>query len=449
MFQDMNERWKPHQVLPLFYETTYEAPRNWQHYKVARQAFNMAFHDASLIAPEWPNPVGYQHRGITICGGGWRFFPSVYVTIRMIRETGCDMPIQVWCLGDQGEFDPRMELATERFNVEWVNAQKFARERGITKRQWGGWQIKSFAALHSPFMEVVCLDADCYPVYDPNLFLDSREHRAIGATFWPDISRLTKAQWEHFNVPYRDEPAIESGQFAIDKTRHYKALWLADWLNDRSDYVYSHIYGDKDTFHLAWRKLGVDYCLPNQLPRWESVGFTHKDFQGNIVFIHRIGDKFKWFGSVDGKPIEKNYTSRQMEEQKFIVTLPYERECHRWVAECSEMIRPEAHFEQWADRGFETDIEWISVVQSNSYGLSDSLKGQVVVDETYQDNAFVFACLHRDVEHVYLVGEPRFESDLRQHVDRYTFIDSVDQIPDSVKPSYFKHGPSLSQKRHG
>ena len=64
-------------------------------------------------------------------------------------------------------------------------------------------------------------------------------------------------------MPYHDEPAWESGQFIPDKARHWKPLALADWLNDYSDYLYRHIYGDKDNYHRAWRKLSHDVCVPH------------------------------------------------------------------------------------------------------------------------------------------------------------------------------------------
>ena len=61
-----------------------------------------------------PEPPAWTHdRGIVICGGGWRFFPSLFVTIACIRKTGCTLPIQVWFLGDRGEFDLRMLRALE------------------------------------------------------------------------------------------------------------------------------------------------------------------------------------------------------------------------------------------------------------------------------------------------------------------------------------------------
>lgn len=462
MFSGLNELWGVHDVVRLFDAVDYDAPRNWQHYKIVKKAFNQAFDDASRIVPDWKPSLTPIDRGITICGGGWRFFPSVYVTVRVIRETGCTLPIQVWYLGDRREFDPRMKQATDRFNVEWVDGQAFAREHQIKKRQWGGWQLKSFAALHSPFKEVICLDADCYPIYNPEIFLDSREHQTIGATFWPDIGSLTKQQWEQFDMEYRDEPAFESGQFVVDKSRHYGALWLSDWMNNRSDYVYSHIYGDKDTFHLAWRKLDQPYCMPKRIAEWHFVGFTHRDFQNNIIFFHRVADKFKWDGKVDDVYIDRNYPSQQNIVPKFLPSLPLEKECHRWVVECSEIVRPDQHLTYPAGSNMMNKHIWDSVVLGNEYDLPNSMKGMIVIDIGANYGAFSLACIYRDVDYIF-AAEPletnneAYKNNLKNYADRYALLskmvcDTSDGVNLPIAPFHEHEGhwsTSLFTKKEG
>jgi hypothetical protein len=68
-----------------------------------------------------PEPPAWQHdRGIVICRGGSRSFPSLFVTIACIRKIGGTLPIQVWFLGDRGESDLRMLRVLEPFNVGWI-----------------------------------------------------------------------------------------------------------------------------------------------------------------------------------------------------------------------------------------------------------------------------------------------------------------------------------------
>src|SRR3546814_16518276 len=42
----------------------------------------------------------------------------------------------------------------------------------------------------------------------------------------------------------------------------WRALNLAWWYNDHSEFFYRHIHGDKDTFHLAWRRARTPYAMP-------------------------------------------------------------------------------------------------------------------------------------------------------------------------------------------
>lgn len=417
--------WTVSTALELFRGPVYQGPPGWQASPIVASAFRSAFHDAASQAPKWNPSLASQRRGIVISGGGWKFFPSIYVTASAIRHTGCKLPIQVWYLGEH-EFDVRMQQATSHLDVVWVDAMRFARQLGIEKRIWGGWQLKPFSALHSSFQEVFCLDADCYPVHNPEWFMDSNEHKAIGATFFPDINDLRPDQWSRFGLTSRNEPGFETGQYCIDKSRHYKALWLTDWMNDRSDYVYSHIYGDKDTYHLAWRKLGHDYCMPSTRPMWRHVALVNKDFQGNVFLVHRVSDKFKWTGEIDSVPIQNQYNGPQSSpENRFIPELPLESLCHRWLTESSKLVRPELHycFSDLVQHGAE-QAKWKSVVLANKYNLPRDLgASDTVLDIGAFSGDFSIACLDRGAGRVVATESEAsrlscLSSNLRDHAGR-------------------------------
>jgi hypothetical protein len=106
-------------------------------------------------------------------------------------------------------------------------------------------------------------------------------------------------------VPYRDEPEFEAGQLLVDKSRAWHALSLALHYNEHSDFYYRYFYGDKDTFHLAWRRLEQEYALI-PYPLIDTVGalviYQH-DFEGRIIFQHRNCDKWGMHGAnhrIDG-----------------------------------------------------------------------------------------------------------------------------------------------------
>ncbi len=274
--------------------------------------------------------------------------------------------------------------------------------------------------MHAPYRTVLSLDADSYPAYNPEEFLAHPEFARVGAVFWPDQPKLKPEQWDLFGVPRHDEAAWESGQFIVDKTRHWSALWLADWLNDRSDYVYQHIYGDKDTFHLAWRKLGQEVCVPTQTPGWHKVAFLQKDFAGRTLFVHRTRDKFRWQGLIDDASVPRHYMTQQWHpETQVVPELPHEEVAHGFCRESSELLRPELHL---ALRPDTWDAEIVrSVWLRNEYRLPPKFSAEdVVVDIGSHVGGFALACLWRGAGRVICV-EPHPESArlLRENVARY------------------------------
>ena len=419
-------------VKSLFAQPPGEWPNDWAGFPNVQEAFRQMFDAATKSLPAVP--AFTAERGIVIASGGWRFFPSLYVTVSVIRHVGCSLPIQIWYLGDRGECDHRMQQALARFDVGWIDANAFARDRGLPRRILGGWELKPFAAAYCPFREVVYMDADSYPVYNPETFMATDEYRRVGAAFWPDQAKLEPGQWATFGLPHHDEPAWETGQFIIDKARHWAPLALTIWLNDHSDYVYRHVYGDKDTFHLAWRKLGHEACMPTREPGWEQIAFVQKDFAGNPLFIHRTRDKFRWTGEMDGMGVPRHYMTEQWHPtNQFIGRLPHEQFCHDALRESSELLRPELHFAcrpGTCDRGI-----FIEVVLQNEYRLPTRFEPtDVIIDVGGHIGAFAIACLMRGAGKVITCEpEPGNVELLRKNLAR--FGDRVEIIPAAVWPA--------------
>lgn len=292
---------------------------NWQRWENVQEGFRIAFNEAKFQVPRMP--VFTKKRGVVICAGGWRFFPSLYVTVRILRETGCTLPIQVWYLG-KAEYDPRMQELLSPWNVEMVDGVEFVERhcKGMF-RCIGGWEMKAIAVAYSPFREVFSLDADCYPVYNIETFMRRKEYLDVGAVFWPDHFALKDEQYDFFGVPRPPHPiGLESGQFLVDKQRCWKGVWLSAWLNGNSDYIYptrtmvDFLYGDKDTFAMGFLKAGNKFTLPRTRPGWRKVAFLQKDFDGKTFLIHRTMGKFKFSRPVDGEDVSRSYSTTQVED---------------------------------------------------------------------------------------------------------------------------------------
>jgi len=379
-------------------------PANWFSWENIAQAWRELFDEASKRIP--PAPRWDAERGIVICGGGWRFFFSICVTVRVIRSTGCKLPIQVWYLGDKKEFDPRMEAALRDYDVGWICANSFVREQHLFHRILDGWELKALAAAYCPFKEVIFMDADCYPAYNPEDFMRNPEYQRVGASFWPDWKPLESGQWQRFGLPPADSArtSFESGQFIIDKSRHWEPTWLAYWINCYSDYVYKHIYGDKDTFNIAWVKASHETCVPQKTPIFrDGVAYVHRDFEGKPLFIHRCRDKFRIVGEMDGVGLTNPFMTPQATGNrslnKYCPNMPQEERCHKYLKEADKLLRPQNFFtpaqvhDPWAT--------WNEVNLFNVYKLPSTLDTRpIILDIGANNGASMYAFLKRGASKV-------------------------------------------------
>lgn len=237
-----------------------------------------------------PYPGGHSGTGIVIPAGGTRYLPCAWVCIRMLRKLGCDLPIELWHLGAQ-EMPHEVEKALLGYNV--ICRDAWALE-GTNKPVLGGWELKCYAILHSAFREVMLLDADNFPVADPTYLFAAPQYHEQGAVFWPDYGRLgpDRAIWRLTGIPFLNEPEFESGQIVVNKERCWRPLSLAMWFNEHSKFWYRYVHGDKETFHLAWRRLGCDYAMIQHPIRTLRGVMCQHDFKGKRIFQHR--NLIKW-----------------------------------------------------------------------------------------------------------------------------------------------------------
>ena len=264
-------------------------PPGWTAWPNVQEAHRQAMRRAVATTPPMPSIEG---RGIVIAGGG-SYFASAYITARVIRHVGCDLPIQVWML-------PKEENARHKAILESIPgvAVIIAGPQSPT-RVLGGWQLKTYAVLNCPWREVLYLDADSYPAKNPACLFEWGRYKEEGSIFFPDIASwdLKDEAWPLFGLDPVKERPWESGQFVVDKESCWREINLAHWFNQHSDYYYAHqgigLHGDKDLFHFAWRVLERTFYHPFHQPAgWELHTILQKDHEGKVIFQHRVRDKF-------------------------------------------------------------------------------------------------------------------------------------------------------------
>ncbi len=127
----------------------------------------------AVAALKFPYPAErFAGRGIVICGGGTKYFPCVYVLVRLLRYLGCTLPIEVWHLGGR-EMSAAMRGLLAAHGADCRDAQ--AERRVHPVRRLSGWELKCFAVLHCRFAEAMLLDADNCPVRDPAFLFNTPE----------------------------------------------------------------------------------------------------------------------------------------------------------------------------------------------------------------------------------------------------------------------------------
>lgn len=270
--------------------------------------------------PEYPANT-FSGRGIIIVAGGHYLEPAL-VMIKMIREYGCRLRIQVWYLGER-EMTSEHELLLHPYEVELRNFEDYVDADSLNPIQANVgmrlFQLKPLAVLHSDLEEVLLLDSDNCPIRDPSYLFEEDGFQEIGTVFWPDFWKTSVENpiWQIIGQDPSDGGwEQESGQLMVKKAAAWKAINLCVHFN--SDFYMKLLNGDKDTFRFAWLASGTEFLMIDiwptpvgtlkELHTATDEGFCghtmlQYDFDGNALFVHHnqlkmtalsIGENFKY-----------------------------------------------------------------------------------------------------------------------------------------------------------
>lgn len=231
---------------------------------------------------------------------------GAYVNIRNLRAMGCELPVEMWYRSSETNIShPLIQVLTQQYGV-------YLRE--IVDERATSFYTKLHAIFYSAFDKVLLLDADNFPVRDPNYLFDSDAFHQTGALFWPDFWRPENTifniherslVWQYFGVPYVHMFEQESGQVLINRRMHQKALNVLMYFGFTMPRLHDElrlVWGDKDLFRLAWMKSHSHFHMVERPPG--AAGSKHQlydlfcgvtmvqhDPDGAIVFMHRNTEK--------------------------------------------------------------------------------------------------------------------------------------------------------------
>jgi hypothetical protein len=302
----------------------------------------------SAVQAEHPYPAErFEGRGIVVCAGGARLFTCAWVGLWLLRRAlGCRLPIEVWHLG-RGELGPTEAGLLSELEVTTVDALVL-RSR-YPARTLGGWELKPYALANCRFREVMLLDADNIAIRDPAFLFDAQPYVEAGALFWPDQFWFARDNgiWELCGLEPTSVPTWESGQLVLDKARCWAPLQVVQRLNDYSEVFYRYLYGDKDTFRLAWLLRQSPCAMVARRPRATDWGLLQHDLDGEPLLQHRNQAKWtlrgenpitpdfrhgdaclsalaelgrRWSGRIEAEP-ERSRTDRELEAKLAAVRL--------------------------------------------------------------------------------------------------------------------------------
>ena len=203
-------------------------------------------------------------RGIVTTAGG-SYLPVAVISIRMLRETGSQLPVEV-LLANQEEWDPQIcdIVFPTLLNARCVVLQDIFDAAGQHKSiKVNKYQFKIMSILFSSFEEVLFMDSDCFPTYDPEQLFLTDPFSSTGLVLWPDFWFPSESSF-FFEIsgikepPVHVRPSTEAGEILYSKPKHELSLLLATYYNYYGPAFYYPLQsqgeygeGDKETFYWA------------------------------------------------------------------------------------------------------------------------------------------------------------------------------------------------------
>lgn len=217
-------------------------------------------------------PPSFEGRGIVIAGGG-RYLNWSHVACRVIRETGCTLPIRVYFMGDKEM--PRWAVPLfAKYDVEVCNVFEAIKRRPV--KSVTGWSSKNIAIADSPWQHVLFLDADAFVSRNPEELFAQEGVLEAGGLFFSDVANHAKNGWDYVTCGIAPpEKEWEAGIYLVNKVTGWAGLRWAMWMNEHQDVFYKNGHGDKHTLCLGFLTSGVPILVSTEC-QWAGWGISQQ-----------------------------------------------------------------------------------------------------------------------------------------------------------------------------
>lgn len=261
-------------------------------------------------------PYNFYNKGSSgiIYVGGGRFTWFALLSISNVRKTGSNLPIEVFIPSkDEYEYVVCEEILP-KMNAKCVLMYEFLKDQeqspSVFKNfEFKGFTFKSLALLLSSFENVLLLDADNVPYFNPDTLFNTEPYASDKFVLWPDYWQRTTSPYFYdiasidllelnkdnytaaqiaSEIPLHKlrgsipNPSTESGQLMISKSKHWDVILLSLYYNIYGPDHYYHLLsqgaagqGDKETFLAAATVLNsTAYQVTAKV---SAIGYFKKD----------------------------------------------------------------------------------------------------------------------------------------------------------------------------
>ncbi|KAF6252396.1 mannosyltransferase putative-domain-containing protein [Scenedesmus sp. NREL 46B-D3] len=253
-------------------------------YKTALQQYlaTKAFEERRAFLAGLPD-----ERGIVFVGGGRGMLGAITATLWTLRKKlNCLLPVEVAYIGLKNEMDPAaiaalnatlgpvfgLDLSAAPYPAHHNPAGKDLLLKPGHKIEKKPWEAKAWALYNCRFRQVLMADYDAYPLISPEELFNGPHMTLHGNLHWGDIAY---GRWGnkdvqsamkalgishstlHLLAGMQPLPGMaESGHVLVDRVMHADVLEYLWWITTHSEVIYNILWGDKDTYMLAFAAAG-------------------------------------------------------------------------------------------------------------------------------------------------------------------------------------------------
>lgn len=204
-------------------------------------------------------------------------------TILTIRQSGCELPIEVF-------YDREQTIPSQIELIRVLGATPVDFSDEVTKPEWNSDRdykkaTKLIALLNSSYENVLFIDTslDTFWLRNPEYLFDTKVFASVGGLFWQNfIARDPhNTLWKTFKLQNSDydrkEMRFDSGVFVINKKRAWNALQLAHHFFSDGHFYLDHFQGAIDFLFWSFAATKTPYFLN---PHFFSIAglVVNKDF---------------------------------------------------------------------------------------------------------------------------------------------------------------------------